>query len=346
MRVTLDPKGSVLVVDDEENVMCTLQGILSQAGYEAVGTTTCTEALNRVREQTFDVVLSDMRLEDGDGLTIVEEVHRRSPSTATILLTGYASLDSAIGAIRYGVSDYLQKPCDIAELQRTVARGVEHRQAMCLLETRQAEMAAANAGLVAMNADLQRRVDNLITDAQIRSQMLRAVGEAGRVLAAAASTRAARLEEAARLVVPSVADYCSFHALEGSDESGRRRVARLATAHIDAEREREMREMQDRYPIDLNAEVELAVVLRTGQPVLLDGIDDLFLASRVRSGQRSDLIAVLRPRSALFLPVLARGQVLGAIVLAQTSIQRRFGLDELALAEDLAARVALALADA
>ena len=318
MRVTLDPKGSVLVVDDEENVMCTLQGILSQAGYEAVGTTTCTEALNRVREQTFDVVLSDMRLEDGDGLTIVEEVHRRSPSTATILLTGYASLDSAIGAIRYGVSDYLQKPCDIAELQRTVARGVEHRQAMCLLETRQAEMAAANAGLVAMNADLQRRVDNLITDAQIRSQMLRAVGEAGRVLAAAASTRAARLEEAAR----------------------------LATAHIDAEREREMREMQDRYPIDLNAEVELAVVLRTGQPVLLDGIDDLFLASRVRSGQRSDLIAVLRPRSALFLPVLARGQVLGAIVLAQTSIQRRFGLDELALAEDLAARVALALADA
>jgi ActR/RegA family two-component response regulator len=340
--MALQDRGSVLVVDDEENVMATLQGILAQAGYEAVGTTTCAEALHRVREQTFDVVLSDVRLEDGDGMTIVEEVHRRSPSTATILLTGYASLDSAIGALRHGVSDYLLKPCDIDELQRTVARGVEHRQTMRLLEERHAELAAANAGLVAMSADLQRRVESLIAEAQARSQMLRAVAEAGRALAAASSVEERSLDEAMRLVVPAVADYGSLHGL-ATQPGGQRQLVPLATVHIDTERGQDVREAQARYPTDLAGDAELAVVVRTGEPVLLDGIDDLFLATRIRSGQRSDLIAVLRPRSALFVPLLAPGRTLGVLVLAQATVERRFGLDELALAEHLAARVALAL---
>jgi DNA-binding response OmpR family regulator len=333
-------KPRVLVVDDEPSVLATLQSILAQAGYEAVATGTCSEALDQVRDRSFDVVLSDLRLEDGDGMTIVDEARRRSPATSVILLTGYGSLESAIGALRHGASDYLLKPCNVDQLCETVARGVQHAQALHFSEQQRHELASANAGLVAMNADLQRRVDQLLARAQDHTRVERALADVSRVLADA-SNCATVLHDIARLVVPDLADFCGIDLAEGPADHGR--LVRAAVAHVTPERERELAGLPEHYTVDLGSESEIAQVLRTGEPVLLDTIDDLFLSTRARVNQPGDVLPTLRPRSAMFVPLAARGCVLGVLLLAWGTA-RRLGLEDATLAEDLAARVAGRLA--
>src|SRR3981081_896044 len=125
--VAADPSvPRVLVVDDEEAVMLTIQGILELDGYEVIATAKGEEALELLRTQHFDVILTDLSLDDGvDGLHLVGELRRQSLDAVAIMLTGYASLDSAVKALREGAYDYLFKPCDVLELRTTVSRGVE-----------------------------------------------------------------------------------------------------------------------------------------------------------------------------------------------------------------------------
>jgi hypothetical protein len=273
----------------------------------------------------------------------VDEVRRRSPSTTIILLTGYGSLESAIRALRRGVSDYLLKPCDVDELRATVARGVEHRRSQRELEEQRRELAAANAGLLALNSDLKRRVDVVEAEARARARMLCAVGDASRVLAGTRDPAVA-VEDVARLAVPALADVCLIDVLE--EGAGDRRLVRLGAAHIDPKREQAARRLRQPALAQLSCDSEIAVVLRTGEPVLLDTIDDLFLSTRARSAQPGDVITALRPRSALFVPLTARASVIGMLLLANTDPGRCFSLELLALAEDLAARIALSIENA
>ena len=117
--------GSLLLVDDEESVAITMGAILEMDGYEVTISTTATDALGKLRAQVYDLVLTDLRLDGTDGLTIVGEVCRLQPETVSIILTGYASLESAIKALREGAYDYLIKPCDVDDLRAVVARGIE-----------------------------------------------------------------------------------------------------------------------------------------------------------------------------------------------------------------------------
>lgn len=118
----------VLVVDDEESVATTIEAILRLDGHDVVAVTSGTEAIHLLNERQFDVVLTDLRLTDVDGIDVLKEVQRTSPETAAIMLTGYASLESAIAALRTGAYDYLMKPSDVEELRATVHRAIERRQ--------------------------------------------------------------------------------------------------------------------------------------------------------------------------------------------------------------------------
>ena len=118
----------VLVVDDEENVRITTAAILEQEGYEVETAGDGREALSKVRGGEFDLVLTDLRMEDMDGSTLLGELHARHPEVVTVVLTGYASIESSIDALRQGVYDYLVKPCVVDDLKRTVRRALEHRR--------------------------------------------------------------------------------------------------------------------------------------------------------------------------------------------------------------------------
>ena len=118
-------KATVLVIDDEESVATTIEAILRMDGHQVTSVTTGADAVRLLNEKKFDVVLTDLRLADMDGIEVLREVQRTSPETASIMLTGYASLESAVAALRSGAYDYLMKPSDVDELRATVNRAIE-----------------------------------------------------------------------------------------------------------------------------------------------------------------------------------------------------------------------------
>ena len=90
----------ILIVDDEESVAITMQAILEMDGHDVSTASSVADATALVQASEYDLVLSDLRLGDGDGIQIVLETRRRWPETVCIILTGYASLDSAVKALR------------------------------------------------------------------------------------------------------------------------------------------------------------------------------------------------------------------------------------------------------
>jgi signal transduction histidine kinase len=121
------PNPKVLVVDDEQSVATTIKAILELDGNEVTAVTSGKEAMEQLRQREFDVVLTDLRLDDLDGIEILRETQKLWPDTVSIMLTGYASLESAVAALRSGAYDYLIKPSDVDELRATIGRALERR---------------------------------------------------------------------------------------------------------------------------------------------------------------------------------------------------------------------------
>ena len=159
----------VLVVDDDEAVLLTIQGILELDQYDVVACGSGLQALELLRTHSFDLVLTDLRLDDYDGLELLRELRRRAPDSVAIVLTGYASLDSAVKALREGAYDYLIKPCDVLELRTTVAHGLERGRLAAQLRERLAELEAANETIRALNLELEQRVE--LATAELREQI-------------------------------------------------------------------------------------------------------------------------------------------------------------------------------
>ncbi len=121
-------KGKVLVVDDEQSVATSIKVILQLDGNEVTTVTSGKEALAQLREHEFDVVLTDLQIDDLDGIEILRETQKLWPDTVAIMLTGNASLESAVAALRSGAYDYLIKPTDVNDLRATIGRALERRQ--------------------------------------------------------------------------------------------------------------------------------------------------------------------------------------------------------------------------
>ena len=142
----------LLVVDDEENIVLTISEVLRLEGYEVDVASSGSGAVALLeRGPEYDLVLTDLHMDEGDGLSLLQEVRARTPLTIVVVLTGFAAVESAIAALRHGAYDYLTKPCIIAELIHTVARGIEHRRLM-LAER------VARLGLEELNRELESRV--------------------------------------------------------------------------------------------------------------------------------------------------------------------------------------------
>src|SRR5207245_9077985 len=122
--------------------------------------------------RVYDLVLTDLRLEDGDGLDVLRAVRERTPETVTIMLTGYASLESAIQALRAGAYDYLIKPSEVEELRSTVARGIERRRLGQARRARIGALERANREIADLNTSLQRRIDEATAELKQRYEQL------------------------------------------------------------------------------------------------------------------------------------------------------------------------------
>jgi signal transduction histidine kinase len=105
-----------------------------------------------MNQADYDLVLTDLHMEGGDGLSVLNQIRRQAPLTISVVLTGFASVESAIAALQEGAYDYLVKPCDIESMKHTIRRGVEHRRLM-LAEQK------ARLDLQQLNLDLERRIE-------------------------------------------------------------------------------------------------------------------------------------------------------------------------------------------
>ncbi len=115
----------ILIIDDEELALSNLAHILKKQGYEIVTTDTGPKGLNAIRTDSFDVVLTDLKMEKVDGMQILEECRKKHSSTEVIMITGYATVDSAIEAMKKGAYHYVSKPYRIDAVRKIVSEALE-----------------------------------------------------------------------------------------------------------------------------------------------------------------------------------------------------------------------------
>jgi DNA-binding NtrC family response regulator len=119
---------SILLVEDEALALRTLRGALESSGYEVTTLDNGADAVARLREERFDVVVTDLVMEGKDGVQVLREAKERDPDVCVMMISGYCDVDSAIGALRLGAEDYLAKPFDYDEFLLRVQRCAEKRE--------------------------------------------------------------------------------------------------------------------------------------------------------------------------------------------------------------------------
>jgi DNA-binding NtrC family response regulator len=118
------PSAALLIVDDEKVALKNLEHIMKKEGYDVTATQIGQNALKLLEEQRFDVVLTDLRMEKVDGIQILERCKERSPDTEVIMITGYATLESAVAAMKHGAFSYIAKPFKLDEVRGVVKEAV------------------------------------------------------------------------------------------------------------------------------------------------------------------------------------------------------------------------------
>jgi DNA-binding NtrC family response regulator len=118
----------ILIVDDEPRLCSSLKALLSHQGYEAHTSSGGKQAMESLAGNGFDLVLLDIVMPDVDGYQVMDYMDRRSLETPIIFITGHASVDSAVSALRGGAYDYLRKPLDYEELLKTVENAVDQKR--------------------------------------------------------------------------------------------------------------------------------------------------------------------------------------------------------------------------
>ncbi len=124
----MEPHANILVVEDDRAQRESLQEILQQEGYEVETAPDGETGLQRLQEQGFDLVLTDMALPGLSGLDILKFLIQRQPHCLCIIITGYATVKNSVDAMRQGAYDYLPKPVDPQELRLVVHRALEHQR--------------------------------------------------------------------------------------------------------------------------------------------------------------------------------------------------------------------------
>ena len=120
----------LLLVDDEERFLETTKKIMAKRGVEALTATNGLDALTVLNSRRVDVVILDVKMPGLDGVEVLRKIKQEQPLVQVIMLTGHASVESAIEGLKLGAFDYLMKPCDISVLLEMAAQAYAKKQTM------------------------------------------------------------------------------------------------------------------------------------------------------------------------------------------------------------------------
>jgi DNA-binding NtrC family response regulator len=151
----------ILIVDDEKVALRNLEHVMKKEGYDVTATQSGSNALAHLDKQSFDVVLTDLRMEKVDGMQILEKCRSSAPDTEVILITGYATLESAVEAMKHGAFYYIAKPFRLEEVRKVVAEALAkvhlRRENQALRE--QVESFQGKVRIITQSAEMQRLLD-------------------------------------------------------------------------------------------------------------------------------------------------------------------------------------------
>lgn len=166
-----------LVVDDEESVQEVLRAILEGRGCEAFAATTAAEATLALEEDVFDLVVVDKNLPDRSGLDLLAEIKGRDPDLEVVMVTGYASLETAVQALRLGAGDFITKPFEDVEvvgekLAGALERARRARERTRLISRLNLRQAALSEELSARRKSLDETAQRFATRERVRRAAL------------------------------------------------------------------------------------------------------------------------------------------------------------------------------
>ena len=118
----------ILVVDDERGLREVLSIMLKRAGYAVTEASDGEEAIGHISKEIFDLVITDLRMPKADGMAVLKAVKSSSPETVVLVITAFATADSAVDAMKQGAYDYLTKPFQVDEVQLIIRNALEKRR--------------------------------------------------------------------------------------------------------------------------------------------------------------------------------------------------------------------------
>jgi DNA-binding NtrC family response regulator len=121
-------KMKMMLVDDEERFLATTQKLLQKKGYDVVTAGSGPDALDMLEKKNIHVVVLDVKMPGMDGIQTLREIKTRYPLTEVIMLTGHATVESAVDGLKCGATDYLMKPTDVDDLIQKAEEAFEKRQ--------------------------------------------------------------------------------------------------------------------------------------------------------------------------------------------------------------------------
>ncbi|HYA85866.1 MAG TPA: sigma-54 dependent transcriptional regulator [Nitrospirota bacterium] len=120
-------KPSILVVDDEKDICLALNILLTKEGYAVKEAYNGEQALERIRKENFDIIMTDIKMEKMDGFEVLNQAQKICPETSVVMMTAFASVGSAVEAMRSGAADYITKPFINDEIRMTIKRILQSR---------------------------------------------------------------------------------------------------------------------------------------------------------------------------------------------------------------------------
>jgi len=121
-------KANILIVDDEKDICMALNILLSKEGYAVKEAYNGEQAIDLIKKENFDIVMTDIKMDKMDGFEVLKETQKLSPETSVVMMTAFASVGSAVEAMRSGASDYITKPFINDEIRLTIRRLLQSRE--------------------------------------------------------------------------------------------------------------------------------------------------------------------------------------------------------------------------
>ncbi len=177
----MQSKSKILIVDDESDICTALEFILKRRDYEVKSAYTGEKALEMIGKESFDVIITDLKMGKVDGMKVLEKTKEISPDTSVIIMTAFGSIESAVEAMKMGASDYIIKPFYNEEILLTVRKNIEQKKLLRenIAFKRQISQQCTSFGeLIANSASMQEMMETLNKVMPTKSNIL-ILGESG-----------------------------------------------------------------------------------------------------------------------------------------------------------------------